>query len=374
MKDMKKLGFGLMRLPQTDANDPKSIDIERTKEMVDLFMQRGFTYFDTAYPYHGGASEGALRLAVVERYPRECYTVTSKLPCWLINSQDDMERIFNEQLARCGIDYFDYYWLHALNPDYTRIMDEHDGWGFIARKKAEGRIRHIGFSFHGDSQLLEHLLTAHPEVEYVQLQVNYLDWDSPAIEAHTCYDICTRHGKPVIVMEPVRGGALARVPQLVSDLFAAHHPDASPASWAIRYVATLPNVMMVLSGMSNLEQVDDNTSYMQDFKPLDEQEQAIVAQAAGLMREAIAIPCTACHYCTDGCPQSICIPEYFNVYNSLHMLGPSQKGNSQMYYNLHAKSHGRASDCIACGQCEAHCPQGIAIIDRLKLVAQTFDS
>ena len=179
--------------------------------MVDLFMERGFTYFDTAYPYHGGASEGAFRQAVVERYPRDSFTVTSKMPCWLINRQDDLERIFNEQLERCGVDYFDYYWLHALNPDYTRIMDEHDGWGFIARKQQEGRIRHIGFSFHGDTQLLERLLEQHPEVEYVQLQVNYLDWESPAVEAHTCYDICTRYGKPVIVMEPVWGGALANV-------------------------------------------------------------------------------------------------------------------------------------------------------------------
>ena len=371
---MKKLGFGLMRLPLHDADDPRSIDIERMKEMVDLFMERGFTYFDTAYPYHGGASEGAFRQAVVERYPRQQFTITSKMPCWLINSPDDLERIFNEQLERCGVDYFDYYWLHALNPDYTRTMDEHDGWGFIARKQREGRIRHIGFSFHGDSQLLERLLTAHPEVEYVQLQINYLDWDSPAIEAHTCYDICTRHGKPVIVMEPVRGGALARVPQQVSELFAAHRPGASAASWAIRYVASLPNVMMVLSGMSNLDQVDDNTGYMQHFEPLSDAEQTIVAQAARVMRDAIAIPCTACHYCTDGCPQGICIPEYFNVYNMLHMLGEPYKGNSQMYYNLHAKAHGRDSECIACRQCEAHCPQGIDIIEQLKLVATTFES
>ncbi len=329
---MKKLGFGLMRLPLLDANDQSSIDIERTKEMVDRFMERGFTYFDTAYPYHGGASEGALRQAVVERYPRESFTVTTKMPCWSITCPADMERIFNEQLQRCGVEYFDYYWLHALNPDYTRIMDEYDGWGFIARKKAEGRIRHIGFSFHGDAPLLERLLTEHPEVEYVQLQINYLDWDSPAVQAHTCYDICTRHGKPVIVMEPVRGGALARVPDSVRDLFATANPEASPSSWAIRYVASLPNVMVVLSG-----------------------------------------PCTACHYCTDGCPQSICIPEYFNVYNMLHMLGDAYKGNSQMYYNLHAKNHGRANECIECGQCEAHCPQGIDIVERLKQVAATFE-
>ncbi len=370
---MKKLGFGLMRLPLLDANDQSSIDIERTKEMVDRFMERGFTYFDTAYPYHGGASEGALRQAVVERYPRESFTVTTKMPCWSITCPADMERIFNEQLQRCGVEYFDYYWLHALNPDYTRIMDEHDGWGFIARKKAEGRIRHIGFSFHGDAPLLERLLTEHPEVEYVQLQINYLDWDSPAIQARTCYEICTRHGKPVVVMEPVRGGALARVPDSVRDLFATANPEASPSSWAIRYVASLPNVMVVLSGMSNLQQVDDNTGYMQDFKPLSDDEHHIVERAAQIMKDAIAIPCTACHYCTDGCPQSICIPDYFNVYNMLHMLGDAYKGNSQMYYNLHAKNHGRANECIECGQCEAHCPQGIDIVERLKQVAATFE-
>ena len=370
---MKKLGFGLMRLPLTDANDQTSINIEQTKQMVDMFIERGFTYFDTAYPYHGGASEGVLRQAVVERYPRERFTVTSKLPCWLINTAEDMERIFNEQLQRCGIEYFDFYLLHALNPDYTRIIDQHDGWGFIARKKQEGRIRHIGFSFHGDSQLLERLLTEHPEIECVQLQINYLDWDSPAVESRVCYDICKRHGKPVIVMEPVRGGALARVPQAVNDLFRSPLPDASAASWAIRYAASLPEVMVVLSGMSNMEQVDDNTGYMRHFEPLTEQEHAIVNQAADLIRNSIAIPCTACHYCTDGCPLDICIPEYFNVYNTMHMLGTDYKGNSQMYYNMHSKNHGRAGDCIGCGHCEAHCPQGINIIEQLKRVAETFE-
>lgn len=369
---MKKLGFGLMRLPLTDAADPKSIDIERMKQMADLFIERGFTYFDTAYPYHGGASEAALRQAVVERYERSSFTVTSKMPCWLVKSPDDMERIFDEQLQRCGIDYFDYYWLHALNPDYVRIMDQCDGWGFIARKCRQGQIRHIGFSFHGDAALLDRLLSEHPETEFVQLQINYLDWDSPAIEASACYDLCVRHHKPVIVMEPVRGGALARVPEQVNRLFAQHRPQASPASWAIRYAASLPGVMMVLSGMSDLQQVDDNTACMQHFEPLDPTEQDIVARAAQIMKDAIAIPCTGCHYCTDGCPQNICIPEYFNVYNMLHMLGTDYRGNSQMYYNMHAKQHGLPTDCIRCGQCQAHCPQGIDIIDRLRTVAAAF--
>lgn len=372
---MKKLGFGLMRLPLHDASDLASIDIEATKQMVDRFMERGFTYFDTAYPYHNGRSEEAFRQTVAERYPRDRYTVTDKMPCWLIDSEHDMERIFNEQLQRCGVDYFDYYWLHALNHDYYARMERVDGFGFLARKKAEGRIRHIGFSFHSDSQLLQRILDAHPEAEFVQLQINYIDWDSPSIEAHTCYDICTKAGKPVIVMEPVKGGSLAHVPPAAQRLFQAHDPQASPAAWAIRYAASLPNVLTVLSGMSNLEQMDDNTGFMSDFKPLDHQERAIVHQVASIINDSIAIPCTSCHYCTEGCPQGICIPEYFEVYNKAFQFGDDkQLGNARMYYNVLAKSHSRASECIECGQCQEHCPQGIEIVDSLKLVAKTFET
>ena len=315
-----------MRLPLLNANDATSIDIEQFKQMADRFIERGFTYFDTAYPYHQGCSETAFREAVASRYDRDRFTVTDKLPCWLINSADDMERIFNEQLQRCGVDYFDYYWLHCLTRENVSIMDRFDGWGFIARMKAEGRIKHIGFSFHDDSQLLEQLLKAHPEVECVQLQINYLDWESPTIEAHTCYDLCTRYGKPVIVMEPVKGGSLAQVPPAVEALMRDYAPEASPASWAIRYAASLPNVMMVLSGMSSPAQVDDNTSYMRDFVPLNDREHDILDRAAAIIKQAIAIPCTACHYCTDGCPQQICIPEYFNLYNTLHQFGSAIQG------------------------------------------------
>ena len=369
---MKKLGFGLMRLPLVNPDDQTSIDIEKFKEMADMFIERGFTYFDTAYPYHGGKSEKALREAVVKRYPREAFTVTSKMPVWAIKEDGDLERIFNEQLERCGVKYFDYYWLHALNRERVEVMDRMDGWGFIARKKAEGKIRHIGFSFHDDSTLLAEILERHPEAEFVQLQINYLDWESPAIESRVCYELCEKYGKPVIVMEPVKGGSLARVPGEVERLFKDYNPDASVASWAIRYCASLPNVMMVLSGMSNIEQMKDNTSYMHDFQPLNDNEQAIIAQATQVIRDSIAIHCTACHYCSQGCPQDIAIPEYFNLYNTLQQF-PDQKSNSKLYYDLVAKSHGKASECLECGQCEAQCPQQINIINNLKLIVQTFE-
>lgn len=371
---MKKLGFGLMRLPLLNKDDITSIDLEQMKAMVDLFMERGFTYFDTAYPYHNGHSEVAFRKAVVERYPRERFTVTDKMPIWNLNTADDMERIFNEQLERCGVDYFDYYWLHALNKSYYEKVQQFRAFDFIAKKKAEGKIRHIGFSFHDESPLLETILNDHPEAEYVQLQINYIDMDSPTIEAATCYDICTRHGKPVIVMEPVKGGALANIPEQALEIFNGIHPDMSAASWAVRFAASFPNVMMVLSGMSDVAQMDDNTSFMSDFKPLDEQERKAVDEAATIIKQAITIPCTACHYCTDGCPMGICIPEYFAIYNTLKQFGKDRQWmNCITYYNNLSKSHGKASECLQCGQCESHCPQQIPIIENLELVAQEFE-
>ena len=370
---MKKLGFGLMRLPLLPGGDTSQIDIEAVKQMVDLFMERGFTYFDTAYPYHGGKSEAAFRKAVVERYPREAYTVTDKLPCWEIHEEADLERIFSEQLERCGVDYFDYYWLHALNHDRVKDMARLGAWEFVARKKAEGKIRHIGFSFHDSSALLEELLRDHPEVECVQLQINYIDWEDASIEARRCYELCEAAGKSVIVMEPVKGGSLAHVPEQVEALFRAHNPEASNASWAVRYAASLPSVMMVLSGMSDLAQVDDNTSYMNDFVPFSDEERDIVEQAAHIIRGTIAIPCTACHYCTAGCPMQIAIPEYFAIYNSLYRYGEEQRGNTSTYFGVLAQSHGKPSDCLECGQCEGQCPQHISIIENLKKVAETFE-
>lgn len=371
---MKKLGFGLMRLPLTDSGDSSSIDMERSRAMLDTFMQRGFTYFDTAYPYHNGRSEVAFREIVSERYRRSQFTLTDKMPCWLIHSEADLQRIFDEQLQRCGVSYFDYYWLHALNKSYYATMQRYGGFEFISRMKAEGKIRHIGFSFHDEPALLEQILCEHPEAEFVQLQINYLDWDDDTVQAGKCYEICRRHGKEIIVMEPVKGGTLASVPAAVKALFGNIRPEASPASWAIRYAASLPGVIMVLSGMSTEEQVLDNTSYMQEFEPLNDAEMAAVGSAAAIIKQSVAIPCTACHYCTDGCPAGIAIPEYFALYNAWYQQRFTHKWlDAQQHYRQLTGQFAPASECLQCGQCEEHCPQHIPIIDNLRKVVQTLE-
>ena len=371
---MKKLGFGLMRLPLLNNDDKSSIDIDQVIPMVDLFMERGFTYFDTAYGYHDGHSETTFREAVVKRYPREAFTVTDKFPIWEVKSADDLPRIFNEQLERCGVEYFDYYWLHAINKSYYEKIQQYDVFSFISRMKQESKVRHMGFSFHDTPELLEKVLTEHPETEFVQLQINYIDWDSPRVHAAQCHEICTRHGKPVIVMEPVKGGALAKVPEKVDELFRSINPDMSAASWAVRYTASLPNIYMVLSGMSNLEQVDDNTSFMQDFVPLNEQEKEAIDTAATIIKESKGIPCTACHYCTNGCPMDIAIPEYFALYNTVKQFGDGQRWMEPINkYQQLCETHSKASECLKCGQCESRCPQQLPIIENLELVAQEFE-
>lgn len=361
-KDIFKLGFGLMRLPK---NADGTIDVPQVCEMTDRFIQAGGTYFDTAFVYDGGASEAAFRAAVAERYPREAYTVATKLHATAAacHNEQDAKQQFYTSLERTGAGYIDYYLLHAIQRSNYQKYDEYGLWDFVKEQKEKGLIKHWGFSFHADPELLEELLNAHPDAEFVQLQINYADWENPGVASRKNWEICRAHGKPVTIMEPVKGGVLADPIPEVKAIFDQTGSGRSYASWALRYAASLDNVITVLSGMSSLAQMEDNLLSMQDFHPLDAAEQAVIRQAQEALNADKSIPCTACHYCTEGCPMNIPIPEIFNVINR-------RKGSVEFRtvreYNIVTVGKGKASDCIGCGQCEAACPQHLPIIDLLQ--------
>ncbi len=374
VNDMKKLGFGTMRLPLTDPDNAGSVDLELFKEMVDTYLSSGFSYFDTAWPYCREQSECAVRTALVERYPRDRYQLTDKLPACVLHSFDDRDRIFQEQLRKTGVRYFDYYFLHNINASTLPDFERFDCFGWIKRKKAQGDARHIGFSYHDGPELLDKLLTEHPEFEVVQLQLNYLDWESLGIQSKKCYEVCVKHGKPVFAMEPVKGGTLAEVPEAVEELFQGYAPGRSAASWAIQFAASHEQVQLVLSGMSNLQQLLDNISYMSAFQPLDETGMALVKQAAEQINKQVEIPCTACAYCTEECPKRIAIPQYFSLYNAEAQERKTKTFTVQAaYYENLALAFGKASDCIKCGKCEKHCPQHLPVRNYLEEVAAKFE-
>ncbi|MBQ7296390.1 MAG: aldo/keto reductase [Clostridia bacterium] len=364
---MKKLGFGCMRLPLKVKKINGSVDLIKTKEMVDYYLDEGFTYFDTAYMYHDGRSERSVREALVSRYERERFILADKMPVGMLVTKGDTSRIFRHQLKRCGVEYFDYYLLHALNAKYLEKAEKLGVFRYLAKKKVEGKIKKLGFSFHDSAEVLDNILTKHPEMEFVQLQINYLDWEDANVQSRLCYEIARKHGKDIIVMEPVKGGKLADVPEKVRELFAGEHPDWSPASWAVRFAASLEGVICVLSGMSDMSQLRDNTGYMKDFAPLTEKETDIVKKAAAIINNSETIPCTSCRYCTASCPMNIAIPEYFTAYNK-------KAGGEEYktYLEQNAKDKGKADECINCKKCEEVCPQHISVTEKLSLVTKTL--
>lgn len=365
-KEVPKLGFGLMRLPKKGLHT----DIEQMKQMVDMFMEAGFTYFDTAYVYLG--SETAAKKALVERYPRESYTLATKLNAIMMTPNEKAaKKQFFTSLERTGAGYFDYYLLHALMEGSYTKYDKFHLWDFVNEQKAKGLIKHIGFSFHAGPRLLDQLLQEHPEVDFVQLQINYADWENPSVAARANYEVARKHGKSIVVMEPVKGGRLANPPAAVKKLFDEYHPDMSYASWAIRFVASLDGIITVLSGMSNTAQMEDNLSYMKNFQPLNEEEQEIIRQAQKILGNSSAIPCTACHYCTEGCPKQIPIPEIFSAMNK--QLGNGQMAEAAADYQKATASGGLATECVGCKQCERVCPQHISIVDDLKRCAKALE-
>ncbi|MBQ6221369.1 MAG: aldo/keto reductase [Solobacterium sp.] len=365
---MPKLGFGLMRLPRLE--DGKTIDVEQVKVMTDAFLDAGMRYFDTAFVYEG--SEEACRKALVERHPRESYYLATKLNAGMPGlTEETAKQEFFTSLERTGAQYFDFYLLHAIG---KRNLPNYNDWGiweFAQEQKAKGLIKHVGFSFHDTPELLEEVLTAHPEAEFVQLQINYADWNNPSVQSRRCYEVARKFNKPVVVMEPIKGGMLAVPPVPVKEVLQAANPDVSCASWAVRYVASKEGILVVLSGMSNVEQMEDNLSYMKNFQPLSEEEAAVVAKAQAALEAIPSIPCTGCRYCVAGCPMQINIPSIFSAMNHKLIYDNDERAKSG-YANATRGDNGKASSCIKCGACEAQCPQHLQIRDLLEQAAEMF--
>lgn len=364
---MTKLGFGFLRLPLLDKKDEHSIDYSVLNEMVDTFIQGGGRYFDTAYTYLGGASENAVRISLSERYPRDSFVLADKLPSWMIHEQSDCQRIFDEQLLKCKTDFFDVYLLHWLNETNYINAEINGEFKFIKKIKSEGKAKKIGFSFHDSPELLDKILSKHPETDIVQLQINYLDWESPTLRAKECYEVAEKYGKEIVVMEPVKGGTLAKLPPNAAKII-DESCSSGAASMAIRFAEGLSSVKTVLSGMNSLEQLSDN---MAELPPLSEDELFALKKVADIIRLETAVPCTGCSYCTKACPLQIPIPEYFEVYNE-YCRYPEEDWKIEHAYSSLVRNFSRPSDCLRCHNCEQNCPQKIGIVDMLQKVSRTF--
>lgn len=362
----KNFGFGCMRLPMKDGE----VDHEAFSEMVDAFLESGFNYFDTAHGYLGGKSETALKACLTSRYPREAYILTNKLSESYFQCNEDIRPGFEKQLEACGVEYFDFYLMHAQNAHNFKKYKACRAYETALELKQEGKIKHLGISFHDKAEVLEQILTEYPQIEAVQIQFNYVDYEDITVQGRKCYEVCRKFGKPMIVMEPVRGGSLVDIPEAAKEVFAALN-GGTPASYAIRYAASFEGIEMVLSGMSNMEQMLDNISYMKDFRPLQEQEYAAIARVCEIFQEQNLVPCTVCRYCTDGCPMQISIPDLFRCLNDKKRF--NNYSSDWAYHNIHTKNGGKASTCIQCGKCEAACPQHLPIRELLKEVAGTFE-
>ncbi|MBR3134298.1 MAG: aldo/keto reductase [Clostridia bacterium] len=363
----KKLGFGFMRLPM-NGNE---VDYEEVNKMVDYYMEQGFNYFDTAHGYLNGESEVAVRECVAKRYPRESFVLTDKLTKPYFNSQKEIKPFMEKQLKTCGVDYFDYYLMHAQDRNTYQHFKDTNAYEECLKLKDEGKIKHLGISFHDNAEMLEQIISEHPEVEIVQIQFNYVDYESASVQSKKVYEVCRKHNKPVLVMEPVKGGGLVNLPEEAKKILDELGNKNSYASYAVRFAASFDGMFKVLSGMSNFEQLKDNVDYMKDFKELDEKEMEAVLKVGELLRNMGGIPCTVCRYCTEGCPMKISIPDLFSCYNAKIQF---KDWNAGYYYNVHTQDgHGKASQCIKCGLCESICPQHLEIRDLLEKVAESFE-
>lgn len=380
LEHLKKLGYGTLHLPILDPRDQSSFDYEVLNRAIDMFLEHGFKYFDTSYIYHDRKAELALRECLVKRHPRDSYILSDKLPVKFMHCKEDVERIFNEQLEKCGVEYFDYYLLHSINSSAYDDIIKWEAFEFLRRKKAEGKFREIGVSLHDRPEFLERVLSEHPEIDFVVLQLNFVDWDNQMINARKTHQIARKYGKPIVVMQPCKGGTLLEnLPEEALKLMRDHAPDASVVSWALRFAASQEGVRVVLSSYPELKMLEENIAVMENFKPLDEEEYKILEKVSQIIRDNTAIACSGCKYCILECPKHIPIDEYFALYNDAVRNAKSTydspfQSSADIYYMNISMNHGRASDCIKCRRCEKACPQGIKITEQLKKVAERFDN